>query len=578
MMQVKNDYAHVRGGKNMQKKLLVLSLILLLLMQAACAPAQTETTGASSGQTTTTKATTTTTTGTTGEASPVNKTGLPISDEVLTFTAMALRGGTTADWNDLWCFKKAKEITNIAFDITNISDEAWDERVNLAFATQSMPEVILSAGSLKDLDLIKYGSQGLLLSLSEYLEEYAPLVSERFEKYPEVPKALTSPDGSMYKLTGFGVMTRNWPMRRFWINAQWIRDLDMEKPTNLDEFYDVMMAFKENDVNQNGDPNDEIPIPGIFNTYFAVDIPILVAFGYTSARIDTVDDTIVYTPTEPLYKEYLKYFNKLYEDELVDPEYFSQTNDQFMAKGGQMRYGVISYYADWLMVPDEENYSQYEGLPPLVSEHNQTQLWPGKKPGLYGGISVTSECRYPEAIVRFIDWIYTSEGSTIMQFGPENGTWEGGEGGWTLVTNEEGIKGYELTWPDKYSSYNEFRQQELNPMAMPYVSLPDEQPLGYYLTSLSPTQRKLTKDMDENYTPYLRMPFPTVMMTSEENEQINMIETDLTPYVEQMEARFMTGEEPFDNFDAFVQGCKDRGSDDLIEIYQQVYDRWKAAG
>ncbi|MDW7655844.1 MAG: extracellular solute-binding protein [Bacillota bacterium] len=562
----------------MHRKLFVLILvIILILMQAACTGTQTTTsqTGGTTKSTTTTAATTTTATTTGG---PVNQTGLPISDSELIFTAMARRSATSAEWNDMWCFRKAKEITNIGFDITSVSEDAWNERINLAFATKALPEVILSANNLQDLDLIKYGSQGLIISLADYLEDYAPLVTQRFTQYPEVIKALTSPDGNVYKLTGFGVMTRNYAQKRFWINAQWVRDLNMEKPTNLDEFYDVLMAFKTNDMNKNGDANDEIPVPGMFNTGFAIDIPILVAFGYVSSRIDTINDTVVYTPTEPLYEEYLKYFNKLYKDELVDPEYFSQTQEQFLAKGGQMRYGVMSYHADWLMVPQESDYTQYEAMPPMVSQYNQTKMWPSKVPGLYGGISVTSECRYPEAIIRYIDWIYTAEGSTIMQFGPENGTYEGGEGGWTLITNEEGIKGYQLTWPEKYSSYNEFRLQEINPMSMPYVSLPDDQPLGYYLTSLSPTQRKLTKDIDENYTPYYRPAFPTVMMTAEENEKINMIVTDLTPYVEQMEARFMTGEESFDGFDAFVQGCKDRGSDELVAIYQEVYERWKSAG
>lgn len=561
----------------MHRKIIVLILVLILiLMQSACSGTQT-TTGQTSG---TTKPTTTATTATTTPTAsgPVNLTGLPISDTELIFTAMARRGATSADWNDMWCFRKAKEITNIGFDITSVSEDAWNERVNLAFATKTLPEVILSAANLKDLDLIKYGSQGLIVSFAEYLEEYAPLITQRFTQYPEVIKALTSPDGNVYKLTGFGVMTRNFAQKRFWINAQWVRDLNMEKPTNLDEFYEVLTAFKNNDMNKNGNANDEIPVPGMFNTSYAVDVPILVAFGYVSSRIDTINDKVVYTPTEPLYKEYLKYFNKLYKEGLVDSEYFSQTREQFLAKGKQMCYGVMCYDADWLMVTQESEYSQYEAMPPMVSQFNQTKMWPSKVPALYGGISMTNVCRYPEAIVRYIDWMFTEEGSTIMQFGPENGKYEGGVGGWTLITNSEGIKGYQLTWPEKYSSYNEFRLQEINPMSLPYVSLPDDQPLGYYLTSLSPTQRKLTKDIDENYTPYYRPSFPTVMMTAEENEKINLIVTDLTTYVDQMEARFMAGEESFDNFDAFVQGCKNRGSEEMVAIYQSVYDRWKLAG
>jgi putative aldouronate transport system substrate-binding protein len=259
----------------------------------------------------------------------------------------------------------------------------------------------------------------------------------------------------------------------------------------------------------------------------------------------------------------------------VDPDYFSQTSDQFLAKGAEGTYGNIAYYAEWLIMTDEEGYSQYESPEPLVSEYNDTQMWPAKTTVLSGGVAVTNVCEYPEAIVRLMDWFCTLEGTLIAQYGPENGTWEGGEGGWTLVT-KDGVTGYEVAWPEKYANYNEFRKQELNPMALPIMSKPEGVPVGQYYTGLNPKQVKLTNDIVENFAPYYKVAFPMAKMTTEEAQEINSIETDLEPYVQQMEARFMIGEESFENYDAFIQGCKDRGSDRLVEIYQQIYDRFNS--
>jgi putative aldouronate transport system substrate-binding protein len=66
------------------------------------------------------------------------------------------------------------------------------------------------------------------------------------------------------------------------------------------------------------------------------------------------------------------------------------------------------------------------------------------------------------------------------------------------------------------------------------------------------------------------------MMTKDENDEINMLQTDLYTYVEQMEARFIAGEEPISRFADFVKGCNERGAEKLIAIRQKVYDRWNS--
>lgn len=50
------------------------------------------------------------------------------------------------------------------------------------------------------------------------------------------------------------------------INKAWLDRLGMEMPTTVDEWYEVLKAFKEQGANGNGDPNDEIPLTGSAKT------------------------------------------------------------------------------------------------------------------------------------------------------------------------------------------------------------------------------------------------------------------------------------------------------------------------
>ena len=71
--------------------------------------------------------------------------------------------------------------------------------------------------------------------------------------------------------------------------------------------------------------------------------------------------------------------------------------------------------------------------------------------------------------------------------------------------------------------------------------------------------------------------FPIVYLTKEEQDQIGDMATDLTTYVEQMEAKFITGVESLDNWDNFIKTIESMGVKDYVKVYQQAYDRWSDA-
>ena len=107
-----------------------------------------------------------------------------------------------------------------------------------------------------------------------------PNLKAYFDQYPELEAYCTTSDGHIYGLPKLKVdMTDR--LTRSFINKQWLDNLGLSMPTSIDEYYDVLVAFKEQDANGNGDPDDEIPL--LFTSdsggYTALEKTLLDAYG-----------------------------------------------------------------------------------------------------------------------------------------------------------------------------------------------------------------------------------------------------------------------------------------------------------
>ena len=69
---------------------------------------------------------------------------------------------------------------------------------------------------------------------------------------------------------------------------------------------------------------------------------------------------------------------------------------------------------------------------------------------------------------------------------------------------------------------------------------------------------------------------PMIAETAEETEALNRIMTDINTYREEMTFKFITGQEPLENYDSFVEQIKAQGIEDAIQIKQDALDRYLA--
>ena len=148
-------------------------------------------------------------------------------------------------------FKKATELTNITLKNEASNVQEADEAFNLMLSGGQIPDLIQSPiNSLNEI-----GLQGALLPLQDLVAEHAPHLQKFLDENPDIRKTITAPDGNIYAISH---STGGDAAHGYFIRQDWLGQLGLETPKNVDELYTVLKAFENNDPNGNGQ-KDEIP-------------------------------------------------------------------------------------------------------------------------------------------------------------------------------------------------------------------------------------------------------------------------------------------------------------------------------
>ena len=504
-----------------------------------------------------------------------NETGFPIVNEPITqkLTIAVNPSYKVEDMSEMWFFKKMEEKTNVRFEFERLSTDQWEERKNLMFASNELPDIL--AGGLSNNDIITYSKAKQIIPVGGLAEKYAPDYLACLDQFEESAK-LYAPDGELYGLTFFTGGYAEVPGSRAFINTQWLDNLGLKHPETWDEFYDVLVAFRDQDPDGNGQ-NDTIPLCG-YSSGYAVDPfvagPLGMSFGWAQKdKWQVVGDKLVYVAEHPNYEQYLANMNKLYSEKLLDQEYYTQNDAQYTAKGTNMLIGACTCAAPFVVTgsTDPAIYEQYDVIGPMTSNVFTEKKWYGTNVnGL--GLFLTSANKNPEISLRYFNELYTEDGAWLL-VGPEKGEWEQypEEG---RVWNADKSQ-YTYEYPDSYNGTFVWMNEKVAPLATaPFHgyrqftdAMKDE--------AMKPEDVVLLNSLKKNLQ-YMEPNSPTLFFTPEELEEIKLIEASLYTYCEQMEAKIVMGEEPLSASDAMISELKNQGLDKLTEVYNAAYGRYKS--
>ncbi len=504
-------------------------------------------------------------------AFPSDNVIVPIVKEPINMRFVVTRNPNGGPTEDLWFWKWLEIKGNIKAEVTQIDNAAWGERKQIMFASDQLPDIFLHASFSSD-EIMRFGQvEGQLMPLNDLIENYAPNIKATFEKMPEVPGLLTTPDGNIYHLPTINDIEQY--ISRTFIRTSWIKQLGLKDPETLDELYDVLKAFKDKDPNI-------IPMTAAWGSV-SIKAHALSALGYPVGSPESFfvrDGRAVVPAAEDLYIEYLRYFNKLYAEGLLDRDAFTQTVVQARAKGAQGLVGLAADGAPFVIAPDY--WDEYEALNVLTSQWNDTKMWQGQQSIEVGRFLITNKCKYPEVAIRFADMYFTKQSRWLFWSGPKKGAEDehivGHERAGWWIDETDGFRMYDFT--DDINNTWDYANAFINPISgwkLGFV-IHNEIIANHFGFEFKPNPRDQSwnDSMDERVVPYSVAPFPILYLTQEASERRNELSTPINDYIREMEARFIVGDESFENFDRYLNELRNLGVEELIKIYQTAYDSY----
>lgn len=517
--------------------------------------------------------------------------------EGTTLTIGLVQNTLTTDYEDNYLTNLIEESTGVNlefFFFPSDSTEAKQKFSMMVAGGEKLPDIVCL--SLSDIERYNYGSGGYFIPLNDYMENDAENWNIMMDTWatPEQKANLLrdaySFDGNMYVFPTFYCDPADAVALYMSINQTWLDNLGLEVPTTTDELYNVLKAFKEQDANGNGDPNDEIPMMGHTGWQGDVSTFLMNSFTYYAFNGDfgyqlTAEDGQLRAPfVTDEFREGLRFIHKLVEEGLLSDLSFSQTDAELKSimqapDDQDSLVGVVVGHPSPIFGSGVARVKDYIGIPSLEGP-NGVEYAPFNYQGGSNSIFITCDCENPDEAFRFLDAMQDTELSLSMRFGEKDVHWRYAEGEsrysgigeeYTAVY-EQGFNPDEIVpWTTENNIiWHDNTLNSLPPLLMggnlnvPYTDELQEYKLGELCYNTFPARYNLHPE---------EMPIK-VIFNEEETNRINDIQTSIQTYVDESITRFALGDMDIESgWDAYLAELDAMGLSEYLETSQTAYDR-----
>lgn len=367
------------------------------------------------------------------DISTQGKISFPLEQEMTFDIMVRYDGDLDAALNNCAFWDRLHEMTNVKINFIVLPTDGTMGAFNAMFAANKEGDAILGGSMINESDLSLMAANGLLMPMNEYINnpEIMPNFNERvLAESPATKAYITMPDGNVYSLPKYTALDGNYLECPLWINKSWLDQLNLPIPTTIEELEEALIAFRDHDMNGNGDPDDEIPYIFLNGHTYSHMEAILGLWGL--ATKDGINDSYVYiqegevqfAPTSQAYKDAITTLNRWYEKDLIWSECFTGTEETFQSKVSSEVPMVGLLAAKTITAGYEKHFVQLE---PVEVEGYEAEWY--RHPGRLGGkgqFSLARSCENPEVLMHWIDLFYSLENTVAINYGEEE------DGRWTM--------------------------------------------------------------------------------------------------------------------------------------------------
>lgn len=463
---------------------------------------------------------------------------------------------------DTLTFKKLAEELNINLSIESVVQSEAKQKFGVIVATGDLPDVM--AGPLGDVNT--FGLSGAFMPLDDLINEYAPNIKKYLVENKDALAQCVASDGKIY---GIPMLSAIRTAMGYNLRQDWLDELNMEVPVTIDDWYKVLTAFKNTDLNGNG-VGDITPLilDRTWENYFmnfadAWGVELNGNNDYWMIK----DGKAVFAPILPETKEYLATMAKWYKEGLIDAEFITRedTNNYHILNN---KAGATCYWTGYIagqnsnaeVLANDPDTNWQVVQPPVLVEGQEGKTFSQQSPIVGFSWAISSSAENAVDIIKMFDYVYSDEGSLLFNFGIEGDSYEivDGQPQYTdKVTNSEGGR---VTW---------LRANGLQAL-IGMRQMPE-----YEAASCA------TEDVKKQLFDYVENDYfypinPTLTLTEAEQDIYDVKMSSIKTYVDEELLKFFIGSRPMEEFDAFVARVNELGIEEMTILKSQAYDRYKS--
>ena len=468
-------------------------------------------------------------------------------------------------------FREMEKLTGIHVEFDFLTDATWNEQFNLMLVAEDYPDIASAAPA----DCAGSADQAYVDEVIIRLNDYMELIPNYLNVINTVDSWANAVTDQGNLLGFFQIAQRSQPnFCGYCVRQDWLDDLGMQLPETIDDWYQILLAFKEHKT------GGEAPMD-IANTGMPIDNWFAPAYGVNAVSNNGYmlqdNDKVFFSPTTDGYRAYLANLAKWYAEGLINQDFLSLTGFQGMgaapddARLAANISGVLP--ALYTLAGDTFVKTGQVEAPFFAAMAKQPTLERGvpNKVGVrgtdttkiaQGGAVIFTTCQYLEEAVSYMDYIYSEDGILLSNYGVEGETFYYDESGKPhandlIANNPDGL------------TFGQAREVYLTHTGAKYYMLDPEEDsadpyaLHYY---------EMWNDVGEwNLT-------GSITYTAEEQEERSGLLADIQTYVQEYSTKVIAGMEPLNDetWNAYVEQLTAMKVDRVVEITQVAYDRYLA--
>lgn len=470
------------------------------------------------------------------------------------------------DWL-LW--SKITELTNVTLDPTIVPMSDYGQKRSLLVGAGDAPMIIPKTYPGSESAFV---SSGAILPVSDYVNlmpNYQKKIADwGLEKEID---ALRQADGKYYVLPG--LHEELWPDYTLVIRTDVFTKDGIKVPDTWDELKTALMSLKT------AHPTSPYPFSDRFlgGATLSASAPSFdttmgagLFVGGDGTRFDKTAGQFVYAAAQPQYKAMLTYFNSLVTGGLMDPESFTQQDDQAIQKFTTGKSFVISANSqsivDYRKLMDSSMGAGKYAIKKITLPGGPAgNMIAGSR--LENGVMINAQAKESKnfvAMMQFVDWLYYSDA------GQEFAKW--GVKGVTYNKSADGLR--KLASDVNYNGLNPAGTKDLrvdngfSGGVFAYGGTTD-----LLQSMMSPEEIEFQKAMTAKTPEAMAPPAPLSDLV---REQATLLATPLQDTVNQATLQFILGKRPLSEFDTFVTELKGKGMTTYTDLKNKAYTDYKA--